>query len=433
MKQAKLKRRPKMNRVYCTRVFREVEDAFNAGYSTISAQGGSRSGKTYNIVLWLVRFCLRNPGTSVSVCRATLPSLRGSAMRDFIEIVQDLGVWNGRCFNRSALVYTFENGSFFEFFSVSDEQKVRGRKREILFVNEANELTETEFQQLQLRTTLLAILDYNPSFSEEHWLVRLNARREVYHFITTYKDNPFLAKYFPRVVAEIESLKEKNESLWRVYGLGEQAQIEGLIFPDVEVIERVPKDMPKARHFFGVDYGYSNDPTAIVEVVLNDADKTAYLREVCYRRGMLAQEIIDVFKREPRYKVISESADPRLVDEIYNAGINIHAVKKGAGSIEAGITAMHGWRLYVTQGSANVLREFRNYTYQRDKEGKWLNAPIDAFCDAIDAIRYVFLSEVLGRRTGGGSRAHVPLLYGEELDRDYYREERPRRRSNVYF
>lgn len=376
-----------------TRVFSEIEAARRNGYTTVSEQGSSRSAKTYNTVIWIVCQCLAVPKTTVSICRSTLPALKGSVLRDFIEVLQRIGEYNDKNFNKSDLIYTFPNGSWVEFFSCDNETKLRGRKRKILFVNEANELKYLEWQQLQLRTTQFSIIDYNPSFSDEHWIYEVNKDPRTYHFISTYKDNPFLEQ---KVIDEIESLKHKNFSLWQIYGLGLQAQVEGLVFRNVDVVERIPETGYRRRRFLGVDFGYTNDPTAIIDVLIEEETKTLYLDELCYRTTMLTSDIIAELKPQGAVKVVSESADPRLVQEIYRAGVNIHPVVKYSGSIEAGITKMQEYKLVITKRSTNVIKEFRNYTYQQDKDGKWLNTPIDVWNHAIDAIRYVVMSELLG-------------------------------------
>lgn len=376
-----------------TRVFSEINNARRNGYTTVSEQGSSRSAKTYNTVIWIVCQCLAVPKTTVSICRATLPSLKGSVLRDFIEILQRIGEYNDKCYNKTDLIYTFPNGSWVEFFSCDNETKLRGRKRKILFVNEANELKFLEWQQLQLRTTQFSIIDYNPSFSDEHWICEVNKDPRTYHFISTYKDNPFLEQ---KVIDEIESLKRKNYSLWQIYGLGQQAQVEGLVFRNVDVVERIPETGYRRRRFLGVDFGYTNDPTAIVDVLIEEETKTLYIDELCYRTSMLTSDIVAELKPQGAVKVISESADPRLVQEIYRAGINIHPVVKYQGSVEAGLTKMQEYKIVITKHSTNVIKEFRNYTYSQDKEGKWLNTPIDVWNHAIDAIRYVVMSEILG-------------------------------------
>lgn len=384
-----------MPKVQTTKIYRRIEEARAQGYTTISAQGSSRSSKTYNIVIWLVLRCYQTPGTTVSVVRKTLTAARRSVLRDFKEIMINANLWKERNFKKGEFIYYFDNGSWIEFFGADDEQKLRGSKRKILYVNEGNELSFIEWQQLQMRTTMLSIIDYNPSFTEDHWICDLNKEEKTFHFISTYKDNPFLEQ---KVIDEIESLQWKNPTLWRVYGLGLQAIIEGLIFENVEYIDEIPLWV-KRQGFIGMDFGYTHDPTAIEEVWVYD--NALYIDEVIYQTKMLTGEIIGVLKEHRQssgynFKIISESADPRMVDEIYNAGLDIHAVHKYPGSIMAGITKMLGMKIYVTKRSTNITKEFKNYTYRQDKEGHWLNEPAGGFDHAIDGIRYVVLSEVLG-------------------------------------
>lgn len=380
-------------KIQTTRVYSEVSDAVKRGCRTISAQGSSRSSKTYNIVLFLCLYLLEHANTRLSVVRKTLPAIRGSVLYDFKDILVRLGIWADANFNKSEMIYTFPNGSFVEFFSTDQEQKLRGRKRDILFVNEANELSFVEWQQLAMRTAQFKILDYNPSFSEDHWIMKLNEESGVYHFITTYRDNPFLEQ---TIIDEIESLQTKSPTLWQIYGLGKRAIVEGIVFPRIEQVAEFP-DWCKSE-FIGIDFGYTNDPTAIVKVgyaVNADDEECLFIDEICYRTRMTTGDICDALRPYRNMTIDAESADPRLIDEIHKSGARIYPVKKGTGSIEAGIARMHTFRIFVTARSLNVLKEFRNYTYAQDKEGRWLNIPIDAYNHAIDAVRYVVMSELM--------------------------------------
>ena len=687
-------------KIQTTKVYNEINQAKESGFTTVSMQGSSRSSKTYNALIWLIVYCLQHPNTRISIVRATLPSIKGSVFIDFKEILMNMLLFDEKCLNKAELTYHFSNGSWVEFFSTDSEQKLRGRKRDILFVNEANELKFIEWQQLKMRTTRFTIIDYNPSFADEHWICETNKDKRTYHFITTYKDNPFLEQV---IIDEIESLKSKNNSLWKIYGLGIQAQIEGLIFKNVEIIDEMPqtkqvfigmdfgftcfsgdtliqtikgqipikniqegdfvltrKGYKRVKKVFNngqkevvhkkidLDFGYKEicatfthnfktetewkqygqltkgdklcilqsitenntsgiqtgntqtittlngkkegnfitkffiekslktilaqyqkaksfiiliatliittliifallqsrnmlkfiksliklikkasiknklhiqkkigtsgekrqlkeckkhqefvfnarkiislqthikgfvqnlvinagktlrrnsilnlhakiaiknlwatntsdpklaqqsvhinyhgirevqtkdiflttvydleiedtheyfangilvhncDPTAIAECAITQ--DTIYVNELCYRTEMISKDIILLLKQKcPDRRIISESADPRLIQEIHNTGINIIPVEKFPGSIEAGITKMLEYRICVTKNSYNIIKELKNYTYQQDKDGKWLNKPIDAFNHAIDAIRYVVLTEVLGK------------------------------------
>ena len=301
-----------------------------------------------------------------------------------------MSIWDPKAFNKTELIYRFDNDSWIEFFSTDDEQKIRGRKRNILFANEANEISHLEWQQLIMRTTEFAILDYNPSFSEDHWIESVNKDADTYHFISTYKDNPFLEQ---KIIDDIEKLKDRNKSLWTVYGLGLRAVIEGRIFDSYEIVEEIPEHVRK--RWVGMDFGYTNDPTAIVNVAIDGDD--LYMDEICYRTHMLTNDIIKVLKAEcQNKKIISESADPRLIDEIHNAGLNIHAVEKFKGSVNAGIAKMQEYNLKITKRSDHIKKEIDNYVYDQDKEGKYLNEPVDEFNHAIDGTRYVILEEVIG-------------------------------------
>lgn len=382
-----------MPRIQTTKVYSELDQAIKAGYTTISEQGSSRSGKTFNTVIWLCAYLMNHAGLRLSVVRKTLTALRGSVLLDFKEVLNLMGLWNWRekAFNKSDFTFTFPNGSWIEFFSTDDEQKLRGRKRDICYVNEANELSQLEWQQLKMRTTMFTIADYNPSFSDEHWLCSVNTDPRTYHFITTYKDNPFLEQ---TIVDEIESLRNKNKSLWQIYGLGLQAVVEGLVFTNVEIIDEIPHYATR-HHWRGMDFGYAADPTAIVDVYY--FENTLYLHEICYNTEMLASDIIRVLKEhDGAVETITESADPRLIQEIYRGGCNVKPVVKYPGSIMAGITKMLEFKICVTKDSPNAIKELKNYTWAQDKEGRWLNQPIDAFNHILDATRYVTMMKIMG-------------------------------------
>lgn len=373
------------------KIWNGINEGLDAGKTIISEQGSSRSAKTYNTVIWLLTYLLQNPGLRLSIVRKTLPALKGSVLIDFKDILDRMQIYDPKSFNKTELIYRFHNGSWVEFFSTDDEQKIRGRKRDILFANEANEISYLEWQQLIMRTTRFAIMDYNPSFSEDHWIEQVNKDPDTHHFISTYKDNPFLEQ---KIIEDIEKLRDKNKSLWTVYGLGLRAVIEGRIFDSYEIIEVIPAHIKK--RFIGMDFGYTNDPTAILEVGIHGDE--LYLDEICYRTRMLTNDIIGVLKTNcTNKKIISESADPRLIDEIYNAGLNIHAVEKYQGSVMAGITKMQEYKIRITKRSVNVKKELDNYVYDQDKEGRFINQPVDEFNHAVDGARYVILQEVIGK------------------------------------
>lgn len=382
-----------------TKIFYELNDALDKGFKTISLQGSARSGKTYNIIIWLILYALQNDNISISIVRKTLPAVKRSVLRDIKDVLFSLNLLDDVSFNKSDLIITFSNKSFIELFSADDEQKIRGSKRNILFVNEANEITYNEWQQLIMRTTRFAIIDYNPSFSDEHWICQVNKEKDTNFFITTYKDNPFLED---TVIKEIERLKETNNSLWQIYGLGLQSQVEGLIFKNIEVIKEMPQYLK--HRCIGIDYGFTNDPTAIIECGVYEND--LFVNELEYSTQLLTSDIIRVLKTRKELKSISE-VDPRLIQEISNAGLMIEQVKKT--DIMIGIARMQEFNhIYITEQSTNILKEFKNYTYIQDKNGKWLNNPIDKFNHSIDAIRYYVITEFTETKNSGrGTRFSI--------------------------
>jgi len=377
--------------IQTTLVYTKLSDAIEQGYNNISAQGSSRSGKTVNIILWLILYALQHDNTRISVVRRSLPALRATVFIDFMDLLQKMDIYDPPMHNKTEMLYRFENGSWFEFFSLDDEQKIRGRKRNVLFINEANELDFVEWQQLRMRTSAFAIVDYNPSFSEDHWICKLSNDPKTFHFITTFKDNPFLEQ---GIIDELLSLETKNKSLWQIYGLGQRAIIEGAIFPIFEVVERFPEHLVE-KASLSLDWGFSNDPTAIILCAIEGDN--LYLDEVCYRTHMLASDIINELKRAPKLKVICDSADPRMVAEVRNAGINIVPVQKYPGSILSGISKMQEYKICISARSTNAIKEFRNYVYRQDKDGVWLNEPAPGADHLIDSARYYIMTEVLGK------------------------------------
>jgi phage terminase large subunit len=274
-----------------------------------------------------------------------------------------------------------------EFISLDQPQKIRGRKRDLLYINEANELTYEDWQQLILRTEGRAILDYNPS-DAFHWIYdKVVPRDDCDFFQTTYLDNPFLDA---NVRSEIERLKETDEDYWRIYGLGERGMSRATIF------QFGATDVPSNARLLsmGLDFGFTNDPSALVAVY--EADGCLYLDELLYQTGMTNNDIANVLTSlgvDRRSEVYADSAEPKSIEELYRRGYNVKPTAKGADSVNAGIDIMKRYKLFITPRSKNLEKELRNYKWTEDKNGNLLNKPIDAFNHAIDAARYAIFSK----------------------------------------
>ena len=346
-------------------------------------QGGTRSGKTYSILTALIELCHKNSGLVITICRKTFPALRATAMRDFFEILNKEEIYNPDVHNKSDATYQLW-GNMVEFISIDQPQKVRGRKRDVLFINEANEINLEDWRQLLLRTTGRVLIDYNPS-DEFHWIYEeVIPREDAEFFRTTYKDNPFLPE---SVVMEIERFKTADENFWKVYGLGERGTSTATIFTHWKEINQVPNEYKLLTT--GVDFGYTNDPTAIVRVY-TDGHGFA-VDELCYATRLTNSDIAKVLRDNEVNRsdvVICDSAEPKSIDEIHAHGFNTHGARKGKDSVKNGIQFLHSRPLLVTARSVNLIRELRNYKWKEDKNGKQLNEPVDNFNHAIDAMRY---------------------------------------------
>ena len=361
----------------------------------VVARGGTRAGKTYAIMqvlaIWLLTGLFRQKQTkakTASVVRKTLPALKASAMRDFEEILTAWGVFHLVGQNKTDKIFTYKD-RMLEFFSVDDQQKVRGRKRDILYCNEANELSyEDDFFQLLIRTSQNVIIDLNPSDPYTWVKTEIEDKRQhdikdVEVVIVNYKDNEFLTDEQCR---EIESIKDPV--LRKVYVDGEYGQIKGVVFERITVIDSMPKDLKKVA--IGLDFGYTNDPTAALMCgVLGD---DLYIDEMFYEYALTNG---DIAKRLPfGVEVYCDSAKPKSIEELKRLGIFAKATKKGADSIAFGINTLKSYNLHITARSSNLLKEQKLYKYKNGTDGQPTNKPIDNFNHAWDAVRYYAMSKL---------------------------------------
>jgi phage terminase large subunit len=349
-------------------------------------QGGTRSGKTYNILLFIIfKYCLENTGKTITVCRKTFPAVRSSVMRDFLDILKAYSFYSEEAHNKSNHEYKL-NGNLIEFISLDQPQKVRGRKRNLLFINEANELDYEDWQQLIFRTEDKIILDFNPS-DEYHWIYdKVIPRDDADFFITTYLDNTFLNE---SIKEEIERLRETDETYWQIYGLGLKGISKATIFNYYE-FDTLPNDVEFIS--YGADAGYTNDPTTLVSVYKQGYN--LYVKEHIYQTQMTTIDIANKWKEIgiDRDLIYFDSAEPRLIEELRRMGFNIRPSLKGADSVNAGIDLLKRFKIHIHRDSHNCIQEFRNYKWQEDRTGKTINKPIDKHNHTIDAVRYATYS-----------------------------------------
>lgn len=362
------------------RVFNEITKAVAGGASIVVNKGGTRSGKTFATLQFLIWYAQTFENMVISVVGETIPFLKRGCIRDF-ETMLDTA-YNRAQWNATDLIYKLSNGSQIEFFSADNESKIHGSARDVLFINECFFINFEVYRQLSMRTRKLVLLDYNPR--ARFWVdERIMGRESVRLIHSTYLDNPFLSA---RQVAEIEAYKS-DANFWRVYGLGETGSVEGLIYTNWSQCAELPAEFE--REFYCVDFGFTIDPTAILQV--RTAHGILYVHEIAYLPNMTNPMIAEALKQAGAglgSTIICDSAEPKSIAEINTHGLNAKPAIKGAGSIMAGINQVQGYEMRVTTPSVGVINELRNYMYKRDKNGEYIAEPIDKFNHALDALRY---------------------------------------------
>jgi len=348
-------------------------------------QGGTSAGKTIAVLQVLIDLAQRDKvPTTTSVVSESFPHLKRGAIKDFLSILEQHNYYKEERWNKTDFTYTFETGSKIEFFSVDQPSKVRGPRRERLFMNECNNTSYESFDQLEVRTKELIFLDWNPT--NDFWYYEHVAKRDDVDFvILTYKDNEALDE---AIVRSIEQRKG-NKSWWTVYGEGQLGEVEGKIYKGWEIIDTIPQYARLERR--GIDFGYSNDPTAIIDIYYYNGGYI--VDEIMYQKGVSNKQIADtLLNLEQQCLVIADSAEPKSIDEIRMYGINILPAVKGQGSVVNGIQFIQDQKMFITKRSINTIKEYRNYMWKTDKDGRILNIPDDMWNHSLDAIRYAMTS-----------------------------------------
>lgn len=328
--------------------------------------------------------------TLTSIVSESIPHLKRGAIRDFKNILQGHHYWKDERWNQTDSIYTFETGSQIEFFSADNGDKLRGGRRERLFLNEANNIAFDAFEQTEVRTKEFVFIDYNPS--KEFWVNTelLGKRNDVEFIILTYKDNEALSQ---EIIDSIEQRKNRK-GWWQVYGLGQLGEIEGLIYTGWRIIDEVPYEARLERRW--LDFGYTNDPSAIGSVYYYNGGWI--FDELLYKKGMSNKMLADFLNslEKPQTTIVADSAEPKSIDELRAYGLNVLPCVKGKDSVRTGIQLVQDQPISVTKRSVNIIKEQRNYMWLADKNGKILNEE-DPSCanHHMSGIRYAL--STLGR------------------------------------
>jgi len=379
-----------------TKVHESLLGAYNLKkYNVYVLEGSSRSSKTYSIIQFWIKYAFLNKGRRrrVAICRLKGTWLSATVLNDFVNVLIAYGIYNPKNHNKTNKIITLWDTEFW-FMGLDDPQKVHGFASDAFWINEVIEAGYDDYTQLMQRCTGFAILDYNPSV-EEHWVYnRILKRPKTWYNHSTFRDNRFISTNSRDQILSYEPTDENfangtaDERKWKIYGLGQRASLEGLVYTNWELVKEIPV-WAKTDRAYGLDFGFTNSSTAGVDSYTSHTDNRVWLDEVMYRTGMLPRDIavslIDFGLKT--VKGFADSASPGTIEEIYREGINIHPVKKGTN--EEGIDIVKGRKLMITERSINIIREIKNYTYAQDKNGIWLNTPVKVDDHAMDAVKYI--------------------------------------------
>lgn len=354
-------------------------------------QGGTSGGKTIATLILLLEYATKNKDKLITIAAANYPHLRRGALRDFKNILNENNLWSyySIFYNKSESTFTFFNGTVIEFVALN-EFTARGARRDVLFVNEANLITYEAYLQLDIRTKDFIIIDFNPT--SEFWAhTELVSKDDVDFIICTYKDNEALDE---NIVKAIESRKD-NKNWWRVYGLGEIGELEGLVYSGWTFVDEIPKEAELVG--YGLDFGYTNDPSALIAVYRYNSGYI--LDEVLYKTGMFNSDIAVVIKNNHLESVlgIADSSEPKSIDEIHKEGIKIKGARKKSGDStktynQWAISKIQELDISYTSRSINLQKEYLSYMWATDRTGKSLNIPQDGNDHALDAVKYKLIS-----------------------------------------
>lgn len=365
-----------------TIVFSKILKAIENNKRFIICQGGSRSSKTYSIIQILIYLCLTTSNLQVSIVRKSFPSLRGSVLRDFVEIMTDLGLYKLNNHNKTEQRYIFDNNASIEFFSIDDAQKVRGRKRDICYCNEANELVYEDFLQLSLRTSKCLLLDFNPSDNEGYIYDLINDSRSLL-IKSTYKDNIFLGK---SQIEEIENLINVDINYYKVYALGERPIPRTRIYEHFNTYDELPNKIDDI--VYGIDFGF-NHPIALLKCYLSD-DKV-YVEELIYKSSLTSGDLIREMDRlgiDKKSYIYADYSRPEIIEDLRRSGYNMKEADK---AVIDGINTIKSKAIFVNKSSINLLDEYKKYSWKTKGE-QILDEPVKLYDDAMDALRYAIHS-----------------------------------------
>lgn len=370
-------------KIQATELFEQIDDEVKAGKRYIFLRGSSRSGKTVSGLQYLIVEALSTPNLTITIARETQVSIKNTILVDLKDILESLDLWVEKKYNKVEMVFHFDNGSIIRFVGLDDSTgKLRGMKSDIVFIDEINTISQSSFVQLDIRTSKYVLAAYNPEIPTDWFGLDYEKKENGCVLVSTWRQNPFLDD---RIVESIQSLKETDYDLWLIYSESQIVPPREVIFQKPTIYEELPQGIKYT--YYGLDWGFSQDPAAVVEVKVKD--KELYIKELVYQAGLTNEDLVYLMKDIGLGKaqdIVADSAEPKSIEEVNRMGFRLRGVKKD--SILYGIQKMRQYKIFIHKDSFNLISEFDNYRYKKDRSGRITNQT-QGMDHGIDSVRYV--------------------------------------------
>ena len=374
-----------------TILYLDIQDKIQEDKRYIFLRGSSRSGKSYTALQHLIITALANPDTTITVARETQVSIKNTILVDFKDILQSLDLWEDSKFNKVEMIYRMDNGSTIRFIGLDDTTgKLRGMKSDVVFIDEVNTIEKSAFIQLDIRTEQYILAAYNPEVPQNWWGFEFETKENGCMLHSTWRQNAFLDD---KIIQSIQDLKKIDPEMYEIYSEGRIVEPREKVFIQPETYS----EDPNYKHrYIGIDFGYSNDACAVVEVL--NLDKTIWVKELFYKTETTNDDLLYELREmgiDRSVDIVADSSEPKSIEELRRGGLNVRGVKKGKGSVLWGISKMKQYKTYVHEDSLNLINEFSNYKFKKDRSGRQTSS-VTGDDHALDALRYIvteFVSE----------------------------------------
>jgi phage terminase large subunit len=373
-------------KIQANQLFEDIRNELNKGVRYLFLRGSSRSGKTVAAIQTVIVEALTQPKTTITIARETQVSIKNTILIDFKEEMEKLFLWVDNRYNKVDMVYRFDNGSVVRFVGLDDTTgKLRGMRSDIVMIDEVNTVSMSSFVQLDIRCGRYLICAYNPEIPTDWWGLDYEKKDKGKVLISTWRDNAFLDQ---RIIDSINSLKETDHDLWLIYSESQIVPPREIVYQKPETFDAAPQGIKYT--YYGIDFGFSQDPTAVVEVKVKD--KELYVRELVYQAGLTNEDILHLLKNDiglnRNHDIVADSAEPKSIEELKRGGLNVRGVKKGANSVLYGIQKVRQHKVFIHKDSISLQQEFTNYRYRKDRSGRVTNQT-EGDDHLLDALRYV--------------------------------------------